>query len=213
MAAPTIAPAPAARMRDATIAAGTDPVTARTARAGSRRPRRLSARTRRLALTAHILTSVGWLGIVVAMLVLGIAAASTADAGIARAGYDLMELFGRRIFPPAALGAAASGVVLSLGTKWGLVRHRWVVTKLVLTIGVIVTGTQLTGRLLEQATSASTTDVALPGGVARGLIVGSMMHLLMLAAATAISVYKPWGRTRRGRRHAPGRASRRSRPR
>ncbi|MBA2528681.1 MAG: DUF2269 domain-containing protein [Euzebyales bacterium] len=186
-------------MSTPTITREPAPVAAAPERVAANRPRRLSPRARKLALTAHIVTSVGWLGIVVAMLVLGVTAATAADPAVIRAGFTLMDLFGSRIFPPAALASLATGIILSLGTKWGLLRYRWVVVKLVLTFAVIATGTQLTGRLLDQATTASAAGVrSVPGGVAAALIAGSVMHLLLLGAATAISVYKPWGRTRRG---------------
>ena len=46
------------------------------------RKRRLTPRTRKLVLAAHVIVSVGWLGIVAAMLVLAITAATTQDLGM-----------------------------------------------------------------------------------------------------------------------------------
>lgn len=48
-------------------------------------------------------------------------------------------------FPPAAIGALVTGVLLSLGTRWGPLQHYWVATKLALSVGVIVTGIALVG--------------------------------------------------------------------
>jgi hypothetical protein len=45
-----------------------------------------------------------------------------------------MDLIGRWVLVPLSLGALASGIVQSIGTKWGLVRHYWVLVKLLLTI-------------------------------------------------------------------------------
>jgi len=81
---------------------------------------RMPQRLRKLVLTVHIVTSVGWLGLVLAMLVLGIIAATTRDVGTLKAAYVFMEAFANVIFPPAAVGTLLSGIILSAGTKWGL---------------------------------------------------------------------------------------------
>ncbi|CAM5474912.1 hypothetical protein SHIRM173S_08779 [Streptomyces hirsutus] len=45
-----------------------------------------------------------------------------------------MKLFADRLMVPLALLTLTSGLVLSLGTPWGLARHRWVYTKFWLTL-------------------------------------------------------------------------------
>jgi hypothetical protein len=89
-----------------------------------------------------------------------------------------------------------TGVLLSAGTRWGLLEHYWVVAKLVVTVGVITTAVQLDGRFAEQVIAASAPPTLLLSLV--------MAHVLMLASATALSVYKPWGKTWFGRRRAGG---------
>jgi hypothetical protein len=84
-------------------------------------------------------------------------------------------------------------VILSVGTAWGLFQHYWIVAKLALTVAVIVTGVRFVGAWVEQAVATG------PGPVATPLIYASLAHLLMLGAATVISIYKPWGRIRPGR--------------
>jgi hypothetical protein len=54
-------------------------------------------------------------------------------------------------FPPLAMATILSGVLPSLGTRWGLFEHYWIVTKLVLTVGVIATAVQVTSRLTQAA--------------------------------------------------------------
>ena len=148
---------------------------------------------------AHVIGSVGWVGLVVTMLVLGVAAAITDEAPLAAAGHSLMARVGTAIIPAFAIATLGTGIVLSVATPWGLFRHHWVVVKLVLGAAVIVTGIALTDRWIQQA--------LIEAGPARSLLVaGSAAHLLMLGAATVISVDKPWGKTRRGRRLASARA-------
>ena len=57
--------------------------------------------------------------------------------------------------PAAAVGTLVTGVLLSLGTKWGLLRHYWVATKLTLSVGVIVTEIALVDRLIQQSATAA----------------------------------------------------------
>jgi hypothetical protein len=148
----------------------------------------LSARQYKLVLSAHIVVSVGWLGIVVAKLaVLFVAATTDGAAGSGRL-YPAVDVV-NRLFPPFAVAAVVTGVLLALGTKWGLFQYYWVVVKLALTVGVPVTAIQLGDGLVQQPTTAPALLTAL-----------SVAHLLMLGAATVISVYKPWGKIWLGRR-------------
>jgi len=164
--------------------------------------RRLSPRLRKLVLAAHVLVAVGWFGIVVAKLVLAVTAVTTRDQEIPGAAYVFMQVLDRAIFPPAALGTLLTGVILSVGTAWGLFQHYWIVAKLVLTLLVILSGVLFVGAWVQQATATASgpaadivtrSDV---GPASMRLVYASLAHLLMLGAATVISVYKPWGRIR-----------------
>lgn len=167
----------------------------------------MSRRAYRLLLAAHVVVSGGWLGIASAKLTLAVAA-TTAAPGASDALYSSMEVV-NVAFPPAAVATLVTGVLLSLGTKWGLLRHYWVATKLALTVGVIVTGIALVDRLILRSISAPSGQVVDEGtilGVASApttiLISLSVAHVLMLGVATVLSVYKPWGKTRFGGRKA-----------
>ncbi|MDQ4134325.1 MAG: DUF2269 domain-containing protein [Actinomycetota bacterium] len=152
--------------------------------------RRLSPPARKLVLCLHVVASVGLLGLSAAMLALGLAA--TGGDGEARGAlYRAMEVLSGTVLPPAAVVALLSGVVLSLGTRWGLLKHRWIVVKLALTVAVILVGALVFGPAVERAAAGAPP--------AATLTVFGGANLLMLVVATAVSVYKPWGLTRRGR--------------
>lgn len=175
-------------------------VTYKEASATPKRRRRLSPRARKLALAAHVVVSVGWMGVVAAMLVLEVAAATAQEAGTSEAAYALLGYVSDTLVapPPASVSIAAllTGIVLSLGTRWGLLEHYWVAAKLLLTLAVIFSGIFLVEGWIRQASAA-------PEGPAPMLLIcASLFHLLMLGAATVISVYKPWGTLKRGRRGA-----------
>lgn len=161
-----------------------------------RRAPRLAGRPRRLLRAAHVAAAGAWLGLVVAMLTLGVTAQTTGTAGQAVPTYHLMARVGGAVIPPIAVATLATGLTLSLVTPWGLVRHWWVVVKGVLGLAVIVTAVTLTDAFIERAIASTGEDVQ----VGARLIGNSVAHLVMLTVATVVSVDKPWGRTPYGRR-------------
>jgi hypothetical protein len=129
--------------------------------------------------------------VVLAKVVLEIVALTTPNRPIVEAMRVAVNAL-NVTFPPLALGTIVSGVLLSLGTKWGLLKHTWIVAKIVLTVGVIATAVQLIDRFAQAETGITMGLLVSPSQLRLGL---SAVHLLMLLVATIISVYKPWGRT------------------
>jgi hypothetical protein len=157
---------------------------------------------RKLALTAHIVFSVGWLGAIVPYLALAIAGLSSSDTQMARAAYLSMELIGWFVIVPLSLAALLSGIVQALGTPWGMFRHWWVVAKILLTTGatvILLTHMQAVSRMARIAA-----NITWSGADSRELRVPLVVHaaggLLVLLGVTALSVFKPWGLTAYGRR-------------
>ncbi|MEV6962132.1 DUF2269 domain-containing protein [Streptomyces sp. NPDC051207] len=99
---------------------------------------------------------------------------------------------------PAALLTLLSGLLLALGTPWGLARHRWVCTKFWLTLATTAATAFALRPVVNAAVTAATGGEALPdpGDVLFGPIVSLSAYLFM----TAVSILKPWGPTRRGRK-------------
>ena len=95
----------------------------------------MSPGLRKLNLTAHVTSSVGWLGAVAAFLVLSIAGLTSRNAETVRGAYISMNLMGKFIVVPLSLAALVTGLVQSLGTQWGLFRYYWVFVKFMLGIG------------------------------------------------------------------------------
>src|ERR687891_1719324 len=89
---------------------------------------------RKFALTAHLTFSVGFLGAALAYLGLGVSAVTSEDAQTVRAAWIAMELTGWYVIVPLALAALLTGLVMALGTPWGLFRHYWVLITFVLTV-------------------------------------------------------------------------------
>ncbi len=74
---------------------------------------------RRVALTAHVTSSVGWLGAVVAYLGLAIAAVTAGDVDLVRTAYPSLPWIGWSVIVPFCFAALATGIVQSLVTEWG----------------------------------------------------------------------------------------------
>jgi len=80
---------------------------------------------RRLVLVAHVTTTVGWLGAVLAFLGLAVIGLTSEDVATVRGVYLVMAPAARYVLVPLAFAPLLIGVVQSLGTTWGLVRHYW----------------------------------------------------------------------------------------
>lgn len=157
-------------------------------------------RVRNLALTLHVVFSVGWLGAVIAYLPLAITGLTSTEAEAVRSAYLAMEQIGWFVIVPLALAALLSGLVQSLGTEWGLFRHYWVVAKLALTLvstAVLLLHMPAVSRMARMAANLQLPVVA-PDVMRTQLVVHAAGGLVVLLVITAISIFKPWGRIRRG---------------
>ena len=156
---------------------------------------------RRLALTAHVTSSVGWLGAVAGFLALAIAGLVHQDAETARAAYIAMDLTAWLVIVPLSVASLPTGLVMSLGTEWGLLRHYWVVAKLVITIlatAILLVHLQPIGHMADvvRATTLARGELA---GLRIQLVADAGAALVALLLATVLSVYKPRGMTAYGK--------------
>jgi hypothetical protein len=160
----------------------------------------MTAGLRKLALTTHVTSSVGWLGGVAAFLALAVAGVGSQDVQIVRAAYLAMHLITWFVIVPLSFAALLTGIVQSLGTPWGLFRHYWIVTKLLLTVLatiLLLVHTQPIDRVA--AIAAQTTLAAGDLRPVRLQLVGdACAALFVLFVTTTLSVYKPWGMTSYG---------------
>jgi hypothetical protein len=164
---------------------------------------RASQRVRKALLTLHVASSVGWLGAVLVYLALGVAGVVSDDTALVAAVYVAMSWAAWVVLVPLALASLATGVVQSLISPWGLLRHYWVAVKLVLTLvatGVLLAYTQTLSTFADVAARVPLSAGDL--GVLRStsVIVHTLGALAMLLGALVLAVYKPRGLTRHGQR-------------
>ncbi|MFI9203065.1 hypothetical protein [Streptomyces sp. NPDC053048] len=159
-------------------------------------------RQRKLALTAHITVSVGWLGAAAVFLALAVAGLTSREPEAVQGAYVTMKLVGWCVIVPLGIASLVTGVVQSLGTTWGLVRHYWVIAKLLITTpatGLLLVHMRPIGRLADAAARTEPTTAQLTTLRAQ-MVVDASAALLALLTAVALSVFKPRGATGYGRR-------------
>ena len=181
----------------------------------------MSPRVRKLALTAHVTFSVGWMGAVVAFLILGIAGRITDKPDVIRGAYFAMNLIGEAVIVPMSLVALVTGLIQGLGTRFGLFKYKWVTTKLVLTVLATLllmlhqfTAVAAAAKRASALAGVAPSDASF-GGLRTQLVVDASLAIAVLLATTVLSTYKPWGliayegrkQTAAGPRAAEGRNS------
>ena len=167
----------------------------------------MSPALRKLALSVHLTCSVGWIGTVVAYVALGVAATTSGDGGTVRAAWIAMELIGWYVILPLAVASLVTGLVMALGTRWGLFRHYWVLFSLVLTTVAVVVLVLHLPAVSAMAEVARDADGATLDGLG-GDLLHSGVGLAVLLVVQVLNVYKPRGVTGYGRRRQAGRAAR-----
>jgi hypothetical protein len=162
----------------------------------------MTPRIRKLTLTAHVSTSVGWLGALAVFLAHAIVSLKSQDLQLVRAAALAMSVTTWLVIVPLSLASLITGLMQALGSAWGLFRHYWIVFKLLLTaIATIVLLLKVgpISFLADAATATSFTSGDLVG-LRTSLLVHAIGGLLVLLAAAALAVYKPAGMTRYGTR-------------
>ena len=151
---------------------------------------------RKAVLAVHLVASIGWIGAVAAYLVLDLTVATSEDPSTVRGAWIAMGAIVAVAIVPLALASLLTGVVMSLGTRWGLVRHWWVLISLALTVFAVVVLLLEVGVVTDAASlaaSASTSEsrvLALPPTLPH-----SVGGLLVLVLIHVLNVYKPQGLT------------------
>jgi uncharacterized membrane protein len=168
---------------------------------GGARPWRLDARTRKVVLVVHIVSAGVWIGIDVVMGVVIFTALLADDENTKALCYRALELFAVWPLLTTGLVCLVSGVVLGLGTKWGLVRYWWVAIKLVLNI--VLTALVLVA-LRPGVMEAAEQGRRFMAGEAASLAVGDLIYPPIvspsaLLVAVVLAVFKPWGKIRKRR--------------
>lgn len=138
-------------------------------------------------LTVHIVVSVGLLGDSAGYLAVAIRGATTTDPAIADASYEMLRMFSLVFGIPLSFATLLTGVLLGVGTRWGVFRYPWVTTKLLLIVSVIAVGALVLDGGMDAMLTGS-------GGAEGRLIAGAAYDVVALTVAVGLAVFKPGGR-------------------
>ena len=161
----------------------------------------MTPKIRKLTLTAHIVSAVGWMGATAAFLALALAGLTSKDDRLISSAYVAMKLIGWRVIVPLSLASLLTGLVQSLGTAWGLFRYYWVLLKFVLTViatGLLLLHMNLATRLADFAAESNMATAHLHG-LRLQIMADAAAAVLLLIVNTTLAAFKPRGMTRYGR--------------
>src|SRR5688572_30053903 len=160
----------------------------------------MASALRKFTLTAHITSSIGWLGAVIAFLALALIGLTSRDEATVRGAYLVMAPAAWLVLVPLAHASLLSGIAISLGTPWGLFRHYWVVLKLLITAFSTVILMIYMSTFRQMAGVAADPVVELRLVRNPSPLVHAILALILLVAATVLAIYKPFGITPYGSR-------------
>jgi hypothetical protein len=152
---------------------------------------KLTPSLRKITLIIHVCSSVGWFGAIACFLVLAFVGLIQSEHSV----YLAMGLITDLIIVPFCLFAIGSGLVLALGTEWGLFRHYWVLIKFIL---IVLSALVLLIHLQpihEMAGWSASHSANATYGIQVQLVVASGAALLVLMLVTILSMIKPSGLT------------------
>lgn len=164
----------------------------------------MSPAARKLLLTVHVAVTLGWLGAVVVFLALSVIGLTSPHPETVRGAYLVMEPTAWFVLVPLAVASLLTGLVQSLGTAWGLIRHYWIAFKFALTLfaAVVLLTYMQTFRLMAAVAGDPNAELDMVRNPSP--LVHSVLALMVLLSA------RSWESTSRAAKHRSAGASRRS---
>ncbi|WP_455967516.1 hypothetical protein [Bacteroides fluxus] len=158
---------------------------------------KLSNKGQRILKIIHLICVIAWVGSAIIMNVLR-HLVTVKDASGMYYMAEILEAVDMKILVPGAIVCLFTGLVYSVCTSWGFVKHRWIAVKWILTILMIVLGTFFMGPLIKENTLIGSNLMEGQGNadiywenVAVSAKWGAF-QLCMLTFTIIISVIKPW---------------------
>lgn len=174
---------------------------------------RLSQKKKQLLVAIHVIASASWIGGTFGMLLLGIYLHSAANGDQLAYTLDSMEIIDETLLKYPALLTLLTGILLSIWTQWGLVKHYWVAIKLTLTLATILIGifflndwTESLGDWAREMGAAAMRDPAYQS-TWTSMIVTAGFNLFCLLLMVFITYFKPFGKIKKRRAAGPSPAS------
>jgi len=158
----------------------------------------VSPALRKFTYATHITSSVAWIGAVIVFIAMAGLALTSQDETTVRGAYLVMAPAAWFALVPLAHASLLTGIALSLGTTWGLIRHYWVVLKLGITVFCTVILMIYMGTFRQMAGIAADPFVDVDAVRNASPLLHASVALVLLLVATALGAYKPFGMTAYG---------------
>lgn len=161
---------------------------------------KLSIKKKQLIIIIHVLSVICWLGGAMVMLLLGTYMLNSENGEQLYYTVENLHLIDVVMIRYTALVTLITGILLSVWTNWGLLKHYWIVIKLILTLLLICFGIAYMSGWLSQLVSIAQQGRALALSdaaflnTAYSLIGGAIANIVALIFMTAISYFKPFGK-------------------
>lgn len=161
---------------------------------------KLNIKQKNWVLSFHIGFAALWTGTVLSMFLIAFRNKDTANSDILFALNSAINLLDDVVVIPAAIGSVVTATLLCWGSNYGFFKFYWVITKWILTTGLIIFGTFWLFPWGKAAESISLSQglAALQNPIysfdAQGVLIGSLIQVSFLFIIIAISTIKPWGR-------------------
>lgn len=160
----------------------------------------LSITPKRWLLSLHLLFTAIIFGVTVVYLVFCIVAATTDDPNVVEASYTMMHVLSKTAGRYSLIGSIITGILLSVFTKWGLFRYKWIICKeilSILSISIGIFGIYFWTLHAFTMVSTGSADVTMSQPLIANrfqLYIGIVLQILFLATMMILSVFKPWGK-------------------
>lgn len=162
-------------------------------------------RVRKIVMVVHVLCAVSWLGLTIGDVTMALTALTTDDPALQHAMFRALNVIGGTLLLPVSLLTLLTGLMQAFGTPWGLLKHKWVLTKFLLTsVAVLLTpfsllpGLRDNVAIVENTPADQLADIGASGW--NGLLSSGGVSLTLYTTCLVLSIFKPWGRTKRGQR-------------
>jgi hypothetical protein len=161
---------------------------------------KLSLRQKNWVLSFHIGFAALWTGTVLSMFLIALRNDRTANADILFALSGVVNLLDDFIVIPAAIGSVVTATILCWQTNYGFFKFYWVITKWVLTTGLIMVGTfwlspwGIMAEAIAQSEGLGAFNNSVYRFDAKGVLIGAAIQVSLLFGIIVISTLKPWGR-------------------
>jgi uncharacterized membrane protein len=167
---------------------------------------KLTQKKKSILVAIHVLSVASWIGGTLAMILLAFYLKSGANDEQLLYTMASMEVIDENLLKYPALLTLLTGILLSVWTQWGLVKHYWVLLKFVLTLLTIMIGilflskwTAGLGELIEDIGFLSLQNEEF-NSTWLSIVITSIFNLLCLCFMTFITYLKPFGKVKKNRK-------------